>query len=51
MYFDACWEWFQTLSRNNQELVETLADVVGSAHKDAAEGMAASLPPAPRCPL
>jgi hypothetical protein len=29
----------------------TLADVMGSAHKAAAEGMAASLPPAPRCPL
>jgi len=28
-----------------------LADVVASAHKGAAESMAASLPPAPRCPL
>jgi hypothetical protein len=35
----------------DQDLVGTLADVVGSAHKGAAEGMAASLPPAPRCPL
>jgi len=51
MYFDACWEWFQRLSAEDQELVPTLADVMGSAHKDAAEKMAASLPPAPRCPL
>lgn len=51
MYFDGCWEWFQRLSAEDQDLVLTLADVVGSAHKGAAESMAASLPPAPRCPL
>jgi len=31
--------------------VLTLADVVGSAHKGAAESMAAALPAAPRNPL
>ena len=51
IYFDGCWEWFQRLSAEDQDLVLTLADVMASAHKDAAEGMAASLPPAPRCPL
>ena len=50
MYFDACLEWHQRLSADDQETVLTLADVIGSAHKGAAEGMAASLPPAPRCP-
>jgi hypothetical protein len=50
MYFDACFEWFKALSAAD-ETVFTLADVVASAHKDAAEGMAAHLPPAPRCPL
>jgi hypothetical protein len=29
----------------------TIIDVVASPHKAAAEGMAASLPPSPRCPL
>ena len=48
MYFDACLAWHQQLSADQQETVLTLADV-GSAHKGAAEGIAASLPP--RCPL
>ena len=51
MYFDACLEWHQGLSSDDKETVLTLADVVGSAHKDAAESIAASLPPAPQCPL
>jgi len=44
---------YDGLSPADQELVLvlTLADVMGSAHKGAAEAMAASLPPAPRCPL
>jgi len=46
MYFDACGEWYERLSEDD---LETLADMVASALK--AEGMAASLPPAPRCPL
>jgi hypothetical protein len=44
-------EWFKTLSAADEETVFTLADVVGSAHKGAAESIAAHLPPAPRCPL
>jgi hypothetical protein len=48
MYFDACSEWYDGLSDDDQELCRTLADVVSSAHMDAAVGMAASLPPAPR---
>ena len=33
------------------ETVLTLADVMGSAHRDGVESMAASLPAAPRCPF
>jgi hypothetical protein len=51
MYFDACREWHERLSEDDKDLVLTLADVMGSAHKGAAEAMAAALPPAPRCPL
>jgi hypothetical protein len=51
MYFDACLEWHQRLSADDKETVLTLADAMGSAHKGSAEGMAASLPPAPKCPL
>jgi hypothetical protein len=51
IYFDECAAWHDKLSEDDKETVLTLADVVGSAHKDAAEGMAASLPPAPRNPL
>lgn len=51
MYFDACREWYERLSVADKELVLTLADVMASAHKGSAEGMAAALPPAPRCPL
>ena len=51
MYFTACLEWHQKLSADDQETCLTLADVMASAHEGTAEGMAASLPPAPRCPL
>jgi hypothetical protein len=51
MYFDACVEWHDRLSLDQQETCRTLADVRGSAHKGAAESIAASLPPAPRYPL
>jgi hypothetical protein len=51
MYFDACAEWYQRLSADDHETVLTIADVMASAHKGAAESIAAHLPPAPRCPL
>jgi len=50
-YFDACLEWHQGLSADDKETVLTLADLMGSAHKGAAESIAASLPPAPQCRL
>ena len=43
MYFDACFAWHEKLSADDKETVLTLADVMASAHKEAAEGMAASL--------
>ena len=51
IYFDMLVEWHEALSADDQELCLTLADVTASAHKGAAESMAASLPAAPRCPL
>jgi hypothetical protein len=40
--------WYERLSADDKELVLTLADVIGSAYKDTAERIAASLPPAPK---
>jgi hypothetical protein len=51
LYYDECLRWFEGLSEDDQETCRTLVDVIASAHKGAAEGMAASLPPAPRRPL
>jgi hypothetical protein len=48
MYFDACREWHDKLSEDDQETCLTFADVIASAHKGAAETIAASLPAAPR---
>jgi len=50
IYFDLCLEWHRKLS-DDKETVLTLANAFGSAHRGAAEGIAASLPAAPRCPL
>jgi len=51
IYYDLLAQWHKRLSADDKELVLTLADIFGSAHRDAAESVAASLPPAPRCPL
>jgi hypothetical protein len=51
IYYDLYLEWHERLSADDQETCCTLAYVVGSPHRDAAETIAASLPPAPRCPL
>jgi hypothetical protein len=44
-------DWHQKLSADDRETCLTLAEVIASAHKDDAESIAASLPPAPRYPL
>ena len=49
--FHCCLERHERLSPEHQKTVLTFAAVVGSAHRAAAEGIAASLPPAPKCPL
>jgi hypothetical protein len=51
IYYDLLAQWHERLSADDKELVLTLADVMGSAHRDGVESMAASLPAAPRCPL
>ena len=49
-YFDACARWWSMLTSQNQDVVRTIIDVMASPHKDAAEGMAAGLPEAPKRP-
>ena len=51
LYYDAVNVWFEALTEDQRETCRTLADVMASAHKDAAENMAAALPAAPRNPL
>jgi hypothetical protein len=51
LYYDAVNVWFEALPVDQQETCRTLADAIAGPHKDAAESIAASLPPAPRCPL
>jgi hypothetical protein len=50
-YFDACAQWFNSLSADDKETALTVIDCIASAHKDIAESIAATLPPAPKCPL
>lgn len=50
-YFDACARWWSMLTPQNQDVVRTIIDVMVSPHRDAAEGMAAGLPEAPKRPL
>jgi hypothetical protein len=50
-YFDACARWFNSLSPDDKETVLTVIDAVAGPHSGAAESIAASLPPAPKCPL
>jgi hypothetical protein len=51
LYYDEVTVWFDLLPADHQETCRTLVDMIASAHKGAAESMAASLPPAPRCQL
>jgi hypothetical protein len=50
-YFDACVRWFKSLSPDDKEIVLTVIDAVAGPHTDAAESIAATLPPAPKCPI
>jgi hypothetical protein len=49
-YFDACARSWSMLTPQNEDVVRTIIDVLASPHKDAAEGMAAGLPEAPKRP-
>jgi hypothetical protein len=51
MYYDVCRQWFEALSEDDKETCRTLAHMITGPHMAAAESIAASLPPAPRCPL
>ena len=50
-YLDACARCWSLLTPQNRDVVRTIIDVMASPHKDAAEGMAAGLPEAPKRPL
>ena len=50
-YFDACARWFNSLSADDKETVLIVIDFVAGPHGNIAESIAASLPPAPKCPL
>ncbi|HEV8716850.1 MAG TPA: hypothetical protein VGX03_29030 [Candidatus Binatia bacterium] len=50
-YFDACSRWFTLLSPDNCETALRVIDCYSGPHRKAAEGIATSLPPAPRCQL
>jgi hypothetical protein len=51
-YFDACWEWYRSLSSDQQDAVGGITDAYSMPdRRKAAETWAAALPPAPRCPV
>jgi hypothetical protein len=50
-YFDACWAWYQRLPPEHRETVSLVIDADAFSDREFAEHYAASLPPAPRCPL
>jgi hypothetical protein len=52
LYYDAAWEWYRNLSLGHQDSVSTIL-AAWSMHdrRKAAQKWAATLPPAPKCPL
>jgi hypothetical protein len=50
-YFDALARWHAKLTPLEQETVLVVIDTFTHGHKVAAEGIAAMLPPAPKCPV
>jgi hypothetical protein len=50
-YIAACGRWHADLSPDQRETVLVVLDCYAGPHRDAAEGIAANLPSAPKCPL
>jgi hypothetical protein len=51
LYYDACWEWAEHLSEDQQDYVTYVIDAFTNWGDEYAKRWAAKLPPAPRCPL
>jgi hypothetical protein len=51
LYFDACWDWYQSLTEDQQDYVLYVIDNFTAAGEAHAKRCAARLPAAPRCPL
>jgi hypothetical protein len=49
-YIAACGRWFGLLTPAQQETVLVVIDCYAGPHRDAAKGIAAELPAAPKCP-
>jgi hypothetical protein len=50
LYYDACWEWHEHLSEDQQDFVTYVIDAFTNWGDEYAKRWAAKLPPAPRCP-
>ena len=50
-YFDACARWHAELTPDQRETVLIVQDAYAGPHRKTAEGIADSLPSAPKCPL
>jgi hypothetical protein len=51
-YYDAAWEWYRSLSLDQQDMVSAIIAAWSMPdRRKAAERLAAKLPPAPKCPL
>ncbi len=50
-YFDACMRWYNQLSPDHRETALTVIDAYSGPHRNAAAGIAAAMPAAPKCPL
>jgi hypothetical protein len=51
LYYDACWDWYESLSEDWQDFVTYVLDAFTNWGDDYAKRWTAKPPPAPRCPL
>jgi hypothetical protein len=51
LYYDACWDWHESLSEDWQDYVTYVIDAFTNWGGEHAKKWAAKLPPALRCPL
>jgi hypothetical protein len=51
LYYDACWDWYQGLTKEQKDWALYTIDNFTAFGEEQAKHCAARLPPAPRCPL